>query len=76
MPVSPEEQADLDKMLKDQATEREHFSSYVRIILDMKEDDLRHRGHKSIEGALLFASKDHIKKLNKLAVAYYKKWPD
>jgi hypothetical protein len=74
--MTPEEQKDLDALHKEQTNLREHFSSYVRHILDMGPEELKHSGHKTVEEALVYAAKSHIKDLDKLVKAHIKKWPD
>ncbi len=76
MPISEQEQKDLDILHEEQAKERRSFSSLQLSYLDMDETMLKHSGHKSVEAALLYGARDHRKKLNKLVANHIKKYPD
>lgn len=73
---NPAEAADLRILHIQQDEEREHFSDRCRGILDMKEDELKHSGHKSIEAALVYTAKEHVKRLHKMIKEHIKKYPD
>jgi hypothetical protein len=70
------EAADLKLPHKAQDEAKFNFSDFCRHILDMDETMLKHSGHKSVEAGLLYATKDHVKKLNNLVKAHIKKYPD
>jgi hypothetical protein len=70
------EAADLKLLHEAQDKAKFDFSDFCRHMLDMDEKMLKHTGHKSIEAGLLYATKDHVKKLNSLVKAHIKKYPD
>lgn len=76
MPTSPQEQADLDQLHRDQATEHASFSSLVIHYLRMEESMLKHCGSKTKEEAIFKSVQAHQKKLEKLVQAHIKKYPD
>lgn len=76
MSTSIEEQKDLDALHAAQTAEREAFSYRCDHFLDMDETMLKYSGHKSIETALLYTTRDHRKKMRKIIAAHIAKWPD
>lgn len=49
---------------------------YMRYLSQLREEDLRHTGHKSIEAGMAYAYRDAQNKINKLHAAHLKKYPD
>jgi len=85
MTISPEEQADLDKLKADQAHERELYFGMARDILRADEAQLasmgqRRLGDVTIDVVRAIALKSYtestLKKIDKLAKDFLKKWPD
>jgi len=76
MPISTQEQADLNKMKADQVGIYELHASMVRDILRSTPEQLRHMGQYTIEGALKSSCEHLIKDLDKLMKEHIKKYPD
>lgn len=76
MPISAQEQKDLDQLHRDQATEQARFSSLVIHYLRMEPEMLRHHGSKTREEAIFKSTEAHKKTLEKLVQAHIKKYPD
>ena len=74
--MRPGEEADLTILKVDLAIKREHFESYLRILLNLDEQGLKHSGHKSVESAVHKAAQDFIKEMNARVKQHIKKYPD
>lgn len=73
---SRQEQDDLIKLHADRLKLQANFSDSIRMYLELDETGLKHSGHKTNEGAVFWAAKNHIKEMNKLVQNHIKKYPD
>lgn len=76
MPISQQEQADLDKLKEEQHKTRDLAFMMFRDILRMDETQLRSIGQKTVEGALTNNVKAYLKILDRLVADHIKKYPD
>lgn len=76
MAISPEEQADLDKLLERRKERQDSAFMHFRHILDMGPEELKHSGHKTVEGALIYSVRSVIKENDKDLKLHLKKYPD
>lgn len=76
MPMRTEEKHDL-AILQNELNEI-RFSAFcaLRDVLRSTPEDLKHRGQKTVEGALRSSFEYYLKKCDDLTAAYLKKYPD
>jgi len=76
MPISEQEQRDLDTARTAVTEIQVSTFDFMRILLHMTSTELGHSGHKSLGAALEYAMREAEARINKVWKAHLKKYPD
>lgn len=76
MPISEQEQRDLDAAKARVAEIKDSTFDLMREYARMSSDELKHSGHKTNEGAVFSSLKNALKDIDKVWAAHIRKYPD
>jgi hypothetical protein len=76
MAVTPEEQAEIDKLREKIIKSKVDTFEYLRSMVDASDDMIRASGYKSREDALIKIMKRRMQEHESWIRAHEKKWPD
>jgi len=74
--TTPEEQADLDKLLAAQQLVRINNHNFMEHLMRMSPEDFKHAGFRNLEDGLIRSMTSATKKDQRSRAIYLKKWPD
>jgi hypothetical protein len=74
--TTPEQQADLDKLLAAQQLVRLNNHNFMEHLMRMSPEDFKHAGFRNLEDGLIKSMTSATKKMKDLGAIYLKKWPD
>ena len=74
--TTPEQQADLDKLLAAQQLVRLNNHNFMEHLMRMSPEGFTHAGFRNLEDGLIKSMTSATKKMKDLGAIYLKKWPD